>query len=48
MAQEVLYVRPEAVIADQDGYLFVNYEALGTQMYTREAWDEFIQGRSVQ
>jgi hypothetical protein len=39
MAQEVLLVRPDAVVRGADGYLRVNYGQLGIHLMT---WDEWI------
>ncbi|MBX9778018.1 MAG: tail fiber domain-containing protein, partial [Xanthobacteraceae bacterium] len=38
MAQEVEAVRPDAVVHHSDGYLRVDYDKLGFQMQTYEAW----------
>jgi hypothetical protein len=38
MAQEVLRVKPEAVIRGADGYLRVDYEQLGLRMMTWQRW----------
>jgi hypothetical protein len=38
MAQEVEAVRPDAIVHHGDGYLRVDYDKLGFQMQTYEAW----------
>jgi hypothetical protein len=38
MAQEVMAVKPEAVLCDADGYLRVDYARLGLRLQT---WDEW-------
>jgi hypothetical protein len=38
MAQEVERVRPDAVMRGADGYLRVNYDALGLRFQTYEEW----------
>jgi hypothetical protein len=38
IAQEVQEVTPEAVTRGGDGYLRVNYDRLGLQMQTWDAW----------
>ena len=38
MAQEVLMVKPEAVVRGRDGYLRVLYHKLGLQFQTYEQW----------
>jgi Chaperone of endosialidase len=38
MAQEVLEVVPEAVVTRADGFLLVDYDALGTRMMTYSHW----------
>jgi hypothetical protein len=38
MAQEVLSVRPDAVSRGRDGYLRVNYDAIGVQFQTYSNW----------
>jgi hypothetical protein len=38
MAQEVAAVAPEAVVTGDDGYLRVDYAALGTSLTTWDAW----------
>ena len=39
MAQEVLEVAPEAVVTGADGFLLVDYAALGTRMMTYSDWE---------
>jgi hypothetical protein len=39
MAQDVLKVRPDAVITGEDGFYRVNYSKLGLRMVTRAEWD---------
>ena len=39
MAQEVLEVAPEAVVTGADGFLLVDYDALGTRMMTYADWE---------
>lgn len=39
MAQDVLEVRPDAVLLGEDGYYRVDYAKLGTRMMTRTEWD---------
>jgi hypothetical protein len=41
MAQEVMAVRPDAVLRGRDGYLRVDYGRLGTQL---QSWDEWLAG----
>jgi hypothetical protein len=43
MAQDVLAVRPDAVVTASNGYYAVNYAALGTRMMR---WDEWQAGAS--
>lgn len=38
MAQEVREVRPDAVVEGSDGFLRVNYAALGTKLHRWESW----------
>jgi hypothetical protein len=38
MAQEVENIRPDAVSRDPDGYLRVNYDRLGLEFLTWDAW----------
>jgi hypothetical protein len=38
MAQEVLLVRPDAVVRGADGYLRVDYSRLGLHLMTGEEW----------
>jgi hypothetical protein len=38
IAQDLLEVRPDAVIRGADGYLRVDYAALGSRMQTWEEW----------
>jgi hypothetical protein len=38
MAQEVLTVRPDAVVRGNDGYLRVHYERIGAPFQTWEQW----------
>jgi hypothetical protein len=40
MAQEVRDVTPEAVVAGTDGFLRVDYQMLGLEMPTYQAWRE--------
>lgn len=40
MAQEVLEVAPEAVVTGADGFLLVDYAALGTRMMTYSDWEK--------
>jgi hypothetical protein len=40
MAQEVLEVRPDAVIRGSDGFMRVDYRMLGIEMLTYQAWQE--------
>lgn len=39
MAQDVLDVRPDAVVTGDDGFYRVNYAKLGLRMVTRAEWD---------
>ena len=39
MAQEVLEVAPEAVVTRADGFLLVDYDALGIRMMTYTDWE---------
>src|ERR1700739_3650121 len=39
MAQEVMEVAPQAVVASADGFLMVDYAALGTRMMTYCDWE---------
>ena len=39
MAQEVLEVAPEAVVTGADGFMLVDYAALGTRMMTYADWE---------
>jgi hypothetical protein len=39
MAQDVLKVRPDAVVTGEDGFYRVNYAKLGLRMVTRAEWD---------
>lgn len=41
MAQDVLKIRPDAVITSDTGYLAVRYDMLGTRMYTYSEWTMF-------
>ena len=38
MAQEVQFVRPEAVVRGNDGYLRVRYEKIGIKFQSYEQW----------
>ena len=38
MAQEIENIRPDAVSRDPDGYLRVNYDRLGLEFLTWDAW----------
>ena len=38
MAQEVLEIAPQAVVTGTDGFLMVDYDALGTRMMTYSDW----------
>jgi hypothetical protein len=38
MAQDVLKIAPHAVVEGKDGYLRVNYGALGLRMATYRQW----------
>jgi hypothetical protein len=40
MAQEVREVTPAAVVAGTDGFLRVDYQMLGLEMPTYQAWRE--------
>ena len=40
MAQEVLEVKPEAVITREDGFYAVDYDALGLKMISLDKWRE--------
>ena len=40
MAQDVLRVRPDAVVTDADGFYRVDYEMLSTRMMTLPQWHE--------
>ena len=39
MAQDVLKVRPDAVVTGEDGFYRVNYSRLGLRMVTKAEWD---------
>ena len=39
IAQEVLDIMPEAVVTGADGFLRVDYQKLGLEMRTYEAWE---------
>ena len=38
MAQEVQFVRPDAVVRADDGYLRVRYDQLGVKFQTYDQW----------
>ena len=38
MAQEVQFIKPDAVTRGPDGYLRVHYDKLGLRMETWDAW----------
>jgi hypothetical protein len=40
MAQELLEVRPDAVVKGANGYLAVDYAKLGTRLMTWQEWNE--------
>jgi hypothetical protein len=40
MAQELLLIRPEAVVTGDDGYMLVDYDRLGIQMMTLAEWEK--------
>jgi hypothetical protein len=45
MAQEVESITPDAVSRDRDGYLRVNYDRLGLEFLTWDAWIARTGGR---
>ena len=45
MAQEVESITPDAVSRDRDGYLRVNYDRLGLEFLTWNAWIARTGGR---
>ncbi len=45
LAQEVLPIRPDAVVGEDDGLLRVNYAALGMKMLPYAAWQSQTEAR---
>jgi hypothetical protein len=42
MAQEILPINPDAVVHDDFGYMYVNYDMLGLRMLTWEEWESGV------